>query len=116
MKKTLKTRHAIIGYYTPKTTNSTTYSYKIYEQPALIQDGVIRIEDGLEETNDHETSIRHFLVERDLSLVQSKLVRERKVGIGSSDNAVVVDHNELLVGDLRLRVFEDAVPVNVPWI
>jgi hypothetical protein len=62
-------------------------------QDALIQDGVIRVEDGLEETNDHETSIRHFLVEGDLVHAQTKLVRKRKVGIGSSEDTVVVDHN-----------------------
>jgi hypothetical protein len=86
----------------------TQQCIKLCEQDALLQDGDIHIEDGLEETSDHKTRIRHFMVERVLSFGQTKLVRARKVGIGSSDNAVVVDHNELHVGDLRLRVFEDA--------
>lgn len=48
--------------------------------------------------------------------VDTELVGEWEVGVSTSNNTVVVNYNDLLVGDLSLRVLEDSISVNIPWI
>jgi hypothetical protein len=70
----------------------------------LIQDRIVRIENGFQKAHDHESRVFDLLEIRDLFRGQAELIHKRKVRVGSSNNAIVVEHNQLFIGDLKKNV------------
>jgi hypothetical protein len=83
---------------------------------SLGQDRVFRVEDWLQKANDHETTVVDLAPKRNLFFREAKLVCGRKIGISSSHDTIVVNNNQLFVGNLRLGVLEDAISVDVPRV
>ena len=83
-----------------------------YSQTNFSNDSIVKVEDWFHEAkNHHEPSIRNLLEKRNLIIFQAELVREWKVGIGSSNDTVVVHNNDVFVGYLRLSILEDTISI-----
>jgi hypothetical protein len=67
----------------------------------LVQNRIVGIENGFQKAHDHESRVADFLEEGDLLGRQVELIHTRKVRVGSGNNAIVVEHNQLLIGDLN---------------
>jgi hypothetical protein len=70
----------------------------------LVQNRIVRIENGFQKAHDHESRVADLLEEGDLLGRQVELIHTRKVRVGSGNNAIVVEHNQLLIGDLKNNV------------
>ena len=67
----------------------------------LVQNRIVGIENGFQKAHDHESGVADLLEEGDLLGRQVELIHTRKVRVGSGNNAIVVEHNQLLIGDLK---------------
>lgn len=70
--------------------------------PLLIQNRIVSIENGFQKAHDHESGIADLLEVGDLLGRQSELIHTRKVRVGSGNNAIVVEHNQLFIGHLNI--------------
>jgi hypothetical protein len=66
-----------------------------------IQNRIVRIENGFQKADHHETGVADLLDKGNLFGSQVELVDRWKVCVGSSEQAIVVEHNQLFVGDLQ---------------
>ena len=81
----------------------------------MVEDRVVGIEDGLKETDHHKASVHHFLFIHNSGIAfQTKLIRKRKVCVGTGDDTVIVNNNQLFVGDLSLSVFQQRANMPIP--
>jgi hypothetical protein len=67
----------------------------------LIQNRIVRIGNGFQKAHFHESGAIGLLDIGDLLRRQAELIHKRKVRVGSSHQRIVVEHNQLFIGDLK---------------
>mmetsp|Transcript_37053 Transcript_37053/g.77006 ORF Transcript_37053/g.77006 Transcript_37053/m.77006 type:complete len:402 (-) Transcript_37053:423-1628(-) len=92
--------------------HNTTYK----KGTSLVHQGVIEIEDGFQETHHHKSGVGDFLSKWKFINVDTKLVGKGEVGVSTGDNTVIINHNNLFVGDLSLGILQNSISINVPRI